>query len=58
MGYSTVIKTIDRLSVTSIMRGSTSSLCGILGTITLLILCLVIYTPAIVKYLDGDYYES
>ena len=56
MGYSTVIKIVDQLSVTSIMRGSTSSCCGIIGTLALFIVCLVIYIPAIVSYLDGDYY--
>ena len=58
MGYSAVIKMVDRLSVTSVLRGSTSSWCGVLGTLALLVVCLVIYTPAIVSYLDGNYYES
>ena len=58
MAYSAFIQTIDRLSVRSVMRGSTSTVCGIIGTVAVLVLCLAIYIPATINYLEGDYYES
>jgi hypothetical protein len=58
MGYGSVIQTVDRLSVRSVMRGSTSTLWGILGTLILLGLCLGIYIPPTLAFLKGDYYES
>lgn len=52
------IQTLDRLSVRSVMRGSTSTICGVIGTLTVIILCIAIYAPAAQEYLKGDFYES
>jgi hypothetical protein len=52
------IQTLDRLSVRSVMRGSTSTICGVAGTLLVVILCLAIYIPPTNEYLKGDYYES
>jgi len=52
------IATLDRLSVRSVLRGSTSTLCGVVGTFIVIILCLAIYIPTANEYLKGDYYES
>ena len=58
MPHSTKLPTLDRLSAHSVLRGSTSSPCGILGTLLVVLLCLILYAPAISDYLQGDYFES
>jgi hypothetical protein len=58
MAYPRMIQALDRLSVQSVMRGSTSTLCGVLGTVAVLVLCLVFYIPAARDWLAGDYFES
>lgn len=58
MAFGAVIQTLDRLSVRSVLRGSTSTICGIVGTLVLLALCLGIYIPPTVGYFKGNYFES
>ena len=58
MAYSALIQILDRLSVKSVLRGSTSTVLGILGSLAVLILCLAIYIPPTIKYFQGNYFES
>lgn len=58
MAYSAFIQTLDRLSVKSVLRGSTSTVCGIIGTLAVIVLCLAIYIPPTIGYFNGNYFES
>ncbi len=58
MPYSNFIQVLDRLSVRSVLRGSTSTVLGVLGTLAVFILCLVIYIPPTINYFQGNYFES
>ena len=58
MGKIAFIERLDRLSVRSPMRGSTSSLCGLLGSALVLLLLLVYYAPVANEILKGDYYTT
>jgi len=58
MAISNIIEAIDRVGVKSVLRGSTSSIFGVLGTLCIIILCLAIYIPPSLSYLNGDYFES
>jgi hypothetical protein len=58
MAYSAFIQILDRLTVRSVLRGSTSTICGILGTLAVIILCLAIYIPPTIQYFEGNYFES
>jgi hypothetical protein len=58
MAYSALIQILDRLTVRSVLRGSTSTICGILGTLAVIILCLAIYIPPTINYFQGNYFES
>ena len=58
MAFSGFLYNFDRLSVRSVMRGSTASVFGALGTFAVVILCLTIYLPPTINYLNGDYFES
>ncbi len=58
MVYSAVVETLDRLSVKSVSRGSTSTVCSLLGTLAVIILCLAIYIPPIQGYFKGNYFQS
>lgn len=58
MAYSAIIESLDRLTVKSILRGSTSTIAGIIGTLALIVLCLAIYIPPANSILKGNYFES
>lgn len=58
MAYSALIQILDRLTVKSVLRGSTSTICGILGTLAVVVLCLAIYIPPTIGYFRGNYFES
>jgi len=58
MPYSSFIQVLDRLSVRSVLRGSTSTFLSILGTLAVFILCLAIYIPPTINYFQGNYFES
>ena len=58
MAYAEFIQVLDRLTVKSLLRGSTSTVLGILGTLAVFILCLALYIPPTVKYFQGNYFES
>ena len=58
MAYSALIEGLDRLTVKSILRGSTSTIIGIIGTLTVIILCLAIYIPPTASILKGEYIET
>jgi hypothetical protein len=46
------------LTVKSILRGSTSTIAGIIGTLVLIVLCLVIYIPPANSILKGSFSET
>jgi hypothetical protein len=56
MAYSAIIETLDRLTVKSIMRGSTSTILGVIGTLTVIILCMAIYIPPANSIFKGNYF--
>lgn len=56
MTNTAIIETLDRLSVRSVLRGSTATIAGILGTLTVIILCLAIYIPPTASILHGEYF--
>jgi hypothetical protein len=58
MAYSAFIEIFDRLSVKSIFRGSTATWFGIVGTLTVFILCMAIYIPPTAAYFKGNYFET
>lgn len=58
MAYSAMIQVLDRLTVKSVLRGSTSTVLGIIGTLAVFILCLAIYIPPTISYFQGNYFES
>lgn len=58
MAYGTVVEFLDRLSVRSVLRGSTASICGVIGSLVVIVLCLAIYTAPTLAYLRGDFYET
>ena len=58
MAYSSIIESLDRLTVKTILRGSTSTIAGVLGTLTLFVLCLAIYIPPANSIIKGSYFES
>jgi hypothetical protein len=58
MAHSNLILILDRLSVSSAMRGSTSTVCGVLGAIMVLVLCMVFYIPAAIDFFNGNFFES
>lgn len=58
MAYTAIIETLDRLSVKSVLRGSTATIAGIVGTLVLILLCLAIYVPPTSAIMDGVYTET
>lgn len=58
MTYTAIIETLDRLSVRSVLRGSTATVAGIIGTLVLIVLCLAIYVPPTASVMDGEYFET
>jgi len=56
MAYSAFIEVLDRLSIKHVMRGSTASYFGVIGTALIFVICLIIYIPPAQRILDGDYY--
>lgn len=58
MPHTSTLQILDRLAVKSVMRGGTSTVCGLLGTLTLLILCFAIYIPPTEGYFRGNFFES
>lgn len=58
MAYSSIIESLDRLTVKTILRGSTSTIAGVLGTLVLFVLCLAIYIPPANSIIKGSYFES
>lgn len=58
MAYSALIEGLDRLTVKSVLRGSTATIIGIIGTLTVLVLCLAIYIPPTVSIIKGEYIET
>jgi hypothetical protein len=55
MAYSALIEGLDRLTVKSVLRGSTATIIGIIGTLAVIILCLAIYIPPTSSVLKGEY---
>ena len=45
MAYSAFMEVLDRLTTKSVMRGSTASYLGVIGTLLIFIICLIIYIP-------------
>lgn len=58
MGFSTILEGLDRLSAKSVLRGSTATIAGLIGTLAVIILCFTIYLPAAISILDGEYFET
>lgn len=56
MAYSATIESLDRLSVRSIMRGSTSTIAGVVGTLAVIVLCMAIYIPPAISIMKGSYF--
>jgi hypothetical protein len=56
MAYSAFLEMVDRLSIKSTMRGSTATICGLIGTLTVFMLCLVFYIPPTMLYFKGNYF--
>lgn len=52
---STVLGTIDRLSVKSVLTGKTGSLLGLLASAIFIIISFVIFIGPIIYYFQGDY---
>jgi hypothetical protein len=55
MAFSALIEGLDRLTVKSVLRGSTATIIGIIGTLTILTLCLIFYIPPTASILKGEY---
>lgn len=49
---------LDRTTARSPLRGTTSSIPGLLGTLLMIGLLLWLYIPEIIYYLAGKYYQS
>jgi hypothetical protein len=58
MAYSALIEGLDRLTVKSVLRGSTATIIGIIGTLSVIILCLVFYIPPTSSVIKGEYIET
>jgi hypothetical protein len=58
MAYSAIIQSLDRLTVRSIMRGSTATVAGVVGTLAVIVLCLAIFIPPTASILRGEYFET
>lgn len=58
MAYSPFMEVLDRLTTKTVMRGSTASYLGVIGTLLIFIICFIIYIPATKRILAGDYFET
>lgn len=55
---SSLLNHIDRTTARSALRGTTSSIPGLLGTLLMVGLLLWLYIPEIIYYLAGKYFQS
>lgn len=55
MSQSLIVQGFDRLSPVNIMRGGRSSWFGVIGTLMVVVLCLIFYVPAVIGYFQGNF---
>ena len=54
----TLLGSLDRLHVRSMLTSATGSILGVLGTIAFFILCFILFLGAVRIFFEGDYIQS
>lgn len=54
----TFLSCFDRFSAKSVVYGANGTLCGVLGSLGLIAVCVILYYGAVIDYINGDYIQG